>query len=131
MKKHYCRICKNFFCSDEYKIQWVFENKSSPEREKVDGRCLSCWTVAENHIENLKNVMNEANHKVLLEQLELIENHDIEIDVKVLEEARILLEKLKTQVEKIQYECYNLSKKRYKCKITQNKRTPSLPLSTT
>jgi hypothetical protein len=76
----------------------VFENKSSPEREKVDGRCLSCWSLADNHIDNLKNVMNEANHKVLLEQLELIENHDIEIDVKVLEDARILLEKLKTQV---------------------------------
>lgn len=95
--KHWCRICKNFYCKNEMKIEWVYEQKDSIDREKLEGKCLDCFDETERHIKDLQMRMEGYKHQQLKEKLDFIQDHSIEIDIKLLHEAQLLQEKLKTQ----------------------------------
>jgi len=101
--KHWCRICKNFYCISEMKIEWVYETKDSTEKEKLEGKCLDCWEEMQKHINDLQLRMQGYQHKALKEKMDFIQDHSLEIDIKLIHEAQVLQEKLKTQDEIVAY----------------------------
>ena len=101
--KHWCRICKNFYCTSDMKIEWVYENKDAADREKIDGKCLECWEEMQKHVRDLELTMQGYQQKQLKEKMDFILDHNLEIDVKLIHEAQVLQEKLRTQDEIIGY----------------------------
>ena len=101
--KHWCRICKNFYCKEDMKIEWVYETKDSIEKEKLEGKCLDCYEETQRHVRDLQMRMQAYQHKGLKEKVDFIVDRSIEIDVKLVNEAQVLQEKLKTQDEIIAY----------------------------
>lgn len=95
--KHWCRFCKNFFCEEHCRIEWVYEGKDSVEKEKLDGKCDDCSENINKHTEELKLKMEGYSLKELKEKMDFINDQSIEIDVKLMNDAQILQEKLKTQ----------------------------------
>ena len=54
--KHWCRICKNFFCTSDMKIEWLYENKDSAE---ADGKksMVNVWNVGKK-CKNMSGILN-------------------------------------------------------------------------
>ena len=45
------------FCDKCHKLEWIWETPESEEREKLDGKCINCWKIVENHSLELKEKM--------------------------------------------------------------------------
>ncbi|KAL4463684.1 hypothetical protein ABPG72_009034 [Tetrahymena utriculariae] len=106
IKRHWCSTCRKFFCDKYYRVEWTWENHNSSIQERMDGKCLKCWENIAHHSEQLKEKMKEYEQKGLTEKLNEIEQYSIqqqqnvliiEIDLKLLNEAKIIQERLKTQ----------------------------------
>ena len=55
LTKHWCSTCKKFYCTDNYKIEWTWETHESTERERLDGKCITCWDNIKKHSNKKKN----------------------------------------------------------------------------
>ena len=95
--KHWCSKTKKFYHPDQYEIRWVWENKDSEEKEKLDGKCKDEWNKIKTYTDDLIHCMKQYSHKALSDKLEEIGKESVEIDLKLFNEAIILQEKLRTQ----------------------------------
>lgn len=62
---------------------WTFETADSIEQDKPEGRCNNCWNRISQYTNELNEVIEKQDHKLLTEKLGEIEAHRIEIDLKV------------------------------------------------
>jgi len=95
--KYLCIITGKFYSKEGSDLYWVYEKKDSLDKEKLERRCHS----AQRHIlkieEELQNLINSYDYPKLTQTLQMIDDEEIHVDVKLLEKAIIHQEKLRTQ----------------------------------
>jgi len=101
--KYLCIITGKFYSKEGSELYWIYENKDSTEEEKLERRCAS----AQRHIlkieEELNMLIKSYDYNKLTQTLQMIDDEEIHVDVKLLEKAVIHQEKLRTQIKINEY----------------------------
>jgi len=62
---HWCSHCKKFYQNDKYDIKWVYETHDSEHNDKLDGKCLECRSIINEHQSQLRKAMDDYRYEGL------------------------------------------------------------------
>jgi hypothetical protein len=96
--KYLCIITGKFYSKEGSELYWIYETKDSTDQEKLERRCTS----AQKYILKIEDELNELiqsyDYTKLTQTLQLIDDEEVHVDVKLLEKSVIHQEKLRTQI---------------------------------
>lgn len=94
-----CAISDEFCAEKDIESFWLYETKDSVEQEKFETRCHEEHNKVLAHQDELLELIKGYDYGALTTKLKFIADKDIHIEIKLLEKAIVHQEKLRTQIE--------------------------------
>lgn len=94
-----CAISDQFKSKNEVEHYWLFESKDSVDEEKFETRSHQEHTKVLQHQDDLMRLINSYDYGALTTKIRFCEDNKIHIEAKLLDKAYIHQEKLRTQIE--------------------------------
>ena len=97
--RYYCESCQRFLCINCSTSQWVYESVEAEEKERPVCRCKDCLKRINKAEDDLNNSMKTLEYYTVDKSLSFIKSNNIDIDVKLLNQAEILHLKLDKELD--------------------------------
>ena len=94
-----CAVSDNFFLQKDVESFWLYELKDSVDTEKFESRCHEEHNKVLQHQDELSELIKNYDYGALTTKLKFIQDKDIHIETKLLDRAVIHQEKLRTQID--------------------------------
>ena len=96
-------MCQNFVSAENFRTEWVLEDLKAAEKEKIDGRCVSCWADADKMHKDLEEAVKCYEEIRLYKTIEGYRDKHDQIEITFLNKCKELKHKLELQNEILAY----------------------------